>query len=93
MGIASLLVLWTHSAALASSSSSGEEWLAITDAVEPNILFVVDLSSHMAEPCAYGGDTEVDEDDDPCIDDVAPAIDKLTQHYDWARYGVVLREV
>jgi len=89
MGIASLLVLGTHSMALASSSSSGEEWLAITDAVEPNILFVVDLSSHMAEPCEYGGDSEVDDDDNACIDDVATAIDKLTQHYDWARYGVV----
>ena len=67
----------------------GEEWLAITDAVEPNILFVVDLSNHMQEPCAYGGDGDVDDDDNPCIDDVATAIDKLTQHYDWARYGIV----
>ena len=49
--------------AWAGSSSSGEEWLAITDAVEPNILFVVDLSNHMKEPCAYGGDGDVDDDD------------------------------
>ncbi len=82
------LALWS-SAALATSSSSGEEWLSITEAVEPNILFVVDLSSHMAEPCAYGGDGDVDDSEDSCIDDVVTAIDKLTQHYDWARYGVV----
>jgi hypothetical protein len=82
------LGLW-GTTALAASSSSGEEWLSVTDAVEPNILFVVDLSSQMAEPCAYGGDGDVDSSEDSCIDDVVAAIDKLTQHYDWARYGVV----
>ena len=87
MGIIGWLTLSTT--AWGSSSSSGEEWLAITDAVEPNILFVVDLSNHMQEPCAYGGDGDVDDDDNPCIDDVATVIDKLTQHYDWARYGIV----
>lgn len=87
MGIIGWLTL--SATAWGASSSSGEEWLAITDAVEPNILFVVDLSNHMQEPCAYGGDGDVDDDDNPCIDDVATAIDKLTQHYDWARYGIV----
>ena len=61
MGILSLTWLLAAPTAWASSSASGEEWLSITDAVEPNILFVVDLSSHMSEPCAYGGDGEVDE--------------------------------
>jgi len=89
MGIVTAISLWTTSVAMAGSSSSGEEWLTITDAVEPNILFVVDLSSHMNEPCAYGGDGDVDSDDNPCIEDVATAIDKLTRHYDWARYGIV----
>jgi hypothetical protein len=89
MGWVSLWSVLAPSIALAGSSSSGEEWLTITDAVEPNILFVVDLSNHMKEPCAYGGDGEVDDDDNDCIDDVATAIDKLTRHYDWARYGVV----
>ena len=89
MGIVTAISLWTTSVAMAGSSSSGEEWLTITDAVEPNILFVVDLSSHMKEPCAYGGDGDVDSDDNPCIEDVATAIDKLTRHYDWARYGIV----
>ena len=88
MGLISLLTSWGGTA-LAGSSSSGEEWLAITEAVAPNILFVVDLSSHMANPCEYGGDSDVDDDDNSCIEDVATAIDKLTQHYDWARYGVV----
>ncbi len=82
-------LMWTSSAAWAGSSSSGEEWLSITEAVEPNILFVVDLSNHMKEPCAYGGDSDVDDSDNPCIEDIQTAIDKLTQHYDWARYGVV----
>ena len=88
MGLISLLAAWGGTA-LAGTSSSGEEWLAITEAVEPNILFVVDLSSHMSNPCEYGGDGDVDASDNSCIDDVATAIDKLTQHYDWARYGVV----
>ncbi len=89
MGLLSLTWLLSSATAWADSSAAGEEWLSITDAVEPNILFVVDLSSHMAEPCAYGGDGEVSESADACIVSVQTTIDKLTQHYDWARYGVV----
>jgi hypothetical protein len=89
MGVLSATWLLSASAAWATSSSAGEEWLSITDAVEPNILFVVDLSSHMGEPCAFGGDGEVGDDDEPCIESVQATIDKLTQHYDWARYGIV----
>ena len=36
----------------ASSSSAGEEYLSITEAVTPNIIFLVDMSQGMADPCA-----------------------------------------
>jgi len=84
-----LMCLSLSGGAWASSSSAGEEWLSLTDAAEPNILFLVDLSSQMAEPCEYGGDEDVDSSDDSCIEDVADTIDHLTKHYDWGRYGVV----
>ena len=71
------------------SSSAGEEWLALTDAAPPNILFVVDLSSSMTNPCEWGGDETSSPSSDSCIDDVEHAIDHLTKHYDWARYGIV----
>ncbi len=84
-----LLGLFGSQAAWGGSSSSGEEWLTLTDAAPPNILFVVDLSSQMAHPCEWGGDEAFSTVDDSCIDDVEDAIDHLTKHYDWARYGIV----
>ena len=69
--------------ALAGSSSAGEEFLSITEAVEPNIIFLIDMSEDMADPC--DGSTT----GDPCIEVVADAIDQVTQHFDWARFAVV----
>ncbi|MDP6934038.1 MAG: PilC/PilY family type IV pilus protein, partial [Myxococcota bacterium] len=54
--------------------------------------------SVMGEPCTdeytYGdtgmeGAWSADPDLDSCLDDVLDAIDQITQHFDWARYGVV----
>jgi hypothetical protein len=67
---------------MAGSSAGGEEFLSITEAVEPNIIFLVDMSKNMADPCdGTSGD--------PCIEVVADAIDQVTQHFDWARFAVV----
>ena len=35
----------------AASSSGGEEFLSTTEAVPPNVLFIVERSSAMATPC------------------------------------------
>jgi len=86
--IAGFVGLGASSSAWASSAA-GEEWLTLTDAAPPNILFVVDLSNQMTNPCEWGGDESFDPTDDSCIEDVEDAIDHLTKHYDWARYGVV----
>ena len=83
--------------AQASSSASGEEYLSTTEAVTPNILFVIDMNSTMANPCPEPGDgdtsdtgaSSTDNFTEPCIDDVVDAIGLVTQHFDWARYGVV----
>ncbi len=85
------------SAAQASSSSGGEEYLSTTEAAPPNIIFLVDLSSSMSDPCpedsdddtAHTGASYVNNFSDPCIDDVVEAINLVTQHFDWARYAVV----
>lgn len=69
-----------------SSSSTGEEFLSVSESVEPNVLFLVDLSSVMSSPCpSVSGSTSTT----PCIGVVTDAIDRITQHFDWARYGVV----
>ena len=81
--------------ARASSSATGEEYLSTTEAVEPNILFVIDLNSTMADPCPELSDTDTADTGlannytDACLDDVIDAIGAVTQHFDWARYGVV----
>jgi len=80
--------------ASAASSSAGEEYLSTTEAAPPNILFVIDMSDSMGDPCPGGGADSGDTASsssfsDPCIEDVAAAIDLVTQHFDFARYGVV----
>ena len=80
--------------AWAGSSASGEEFLSTFEAVPPNVLFVLDRSSNMNDDCGELGDTG-----DPtsmgttsgqtCYAAAKDAIDKLTQHFDWAYYGVV----
>lgn len=68
--------------ALADSSGYGSEYLSTGEYAEPNILFVIDRSPDMADPCDASS-TE------PCITTVANAITQVVKHYDWARYGVV----
>jgi hypothetical protein len=92
-----LAVLAVPGVATGSSSSSGEEYLSVAEAVEPNVLFVVDLSELGDDPCPVSDECFVDEAEtipcpgstDLCIDEIADAIGQVTQHYDWARYGVV----
>ncbi len=79
-----------ENSAQAASSSAGEEYLSTTEAAPPNILFVIDMSTSMSDPCPGGGaDTGSSAFSNPCIEDVANAIDLVTQHFDFARYGVV----
>ena len=77
----------------AASSSAGEEYLSTTEAAPPNILFLVDMDSTMGDPCPGGGsdtgDTAAGSFSNPCIEDVANAIDLVTQHFDFARYGII----
>ena len=98
-----LSVLLAPGLAAASSSSSGEEYLSVAEAVEPNILFVIDLSDLGDEPCPVSDDCYIDADGDGvhdpdedcpgseelCLDVITGAIGQVTQHYDWARYGIV----
>ena len=107
--LAILGVAFASSGAFGASSSTGEEYLAVAEAVEPNVLFLIDLSSVMGDPCPvsswYGGSVDTGTDEtgvedtggvtvpsssstDPCIDEVTSAIDQITQHFDWARFGV-----
>lgn len=67
---------------LADSSSGGEEYLSVTEAVPPNIIFLVDLSSNMAVPCNSSLTVS-------CLSTVLSVIDNISQHYDWARYALV----
>ena len=112
-----LMALCLPGQAWAASSSAGEEYLSIMEAVEPNILFLIDLSEDMDDPCEQDSDTGSTTDTapktvdtavtdtaatkdtamafgatastTPCIESVIDAIDQITQHYDWARYGVI----
>jgi hypothetical protein len=72
--------------AYAGSSSGGEEFLSTTEAVPPNVLFVVDRSSNMASSCPAASNTATAYS---CFDTVISVISAMTQHYDWARYGLV----
>ncbi len=77
------LALLPGGPAEASSSGGADDYLAVTEAVAPNILYVIDLSEDMDEPCDGGSDG------DPCIEVVAEVLSVMVQHYDWARYGAV----
>ena len=63
-------------------AGAGEEILAVTEGVKPNVLFLIDLSSSMSNPC-NSSQTE------SCLATVLKVIDAMSQHYDWARYGVI----
>ena len=69
--------------ARAGSSGAGEEFLSVTEAAEPNIIFLVDLASDMSSPCLGSASTL------SCLDEAKNAIDLVTQHFDWARFAVV----
>ena len=70
------------STAEARSSSGGEEFLSTTEAVPPNVLFVVERSSAMATPCESTSSTS-------CFDTAISVVNAMVQHYDWANYGLV----
>ena len=73
------------------SAQAGSEYISLTEAVPPNILFVVDMSASMNDPCPDGsgsGATSIFSTN-PCYEDVFDAIEKVAQHFDWAHYGVV----
>jgi len=100
IGCLSLTLTGLSGTAAASSSATGEEYLSVTESVEPNILFLVDMSEDMADPCDADSDTGDSGSDtatssssssssEPCLTSVFNAIDQVTQHFDWARYGVV----
>jgi len=92
-----LAVLLAPALATAGSSSSGEEYLSVAEAVEPNVMFVIDLSNLGDDPCPVSDECFVDDAEtipcpgsaDLCIDEIVDAVGQVTQHYDWARYGVV----
>jgi len=78
----------------AGSSASGEEFLSTFEAVPPNVLILLDLSSAMDDDCGKlgdSGDTSSTGETlgSSCLSSAVDAIDKLTQHFDWANYGVI----
>ena len=85
LGLASLLSLATPSHTLAAPSAGGEEYLSAVEVAPPNVLFLIDLSSEMGEPCSATSGAFTNS----CLDDVINSIEMIAQHFDFARYGVV----
>ncbi|MCP4809283.1 MAG: hypothetical protein GY913_12230 [Proteobacteria bacterium] len=87
------LALLGPTSAEASSSSAGDEFLSNAEAAPPNVVFLLDLSDAMDEDCAEAVDTGEGEvfsaSGSTCLEDTLDAIDQLTQHYDWAYFGIV----
>jgi hypothetical protein len=82
------------SPAFAGSTSAGEEFLSTFEAVPPNVLFLLDMSASMDDDCGELGDSgdtasTGSTSGTSCFDAAIDAIDKLTQHFDWANYGVI----
>ena len=79
--------------AQAASSSAGSEYLSNAEAAPPNVIFLLDLSEEMDEDCHEAADTGAGEtataSGSTCLEDTLDAIDQLTQHYDWAYFGIV----
>ena len=83
LGLLSLLFASTRADAL--PSAGGEEYLSAVEVAPPNVLFLIDMSSEMSDPCdSTSGDFTLS-----CLDDVINAIESVTQHFDFARFGVV----
>ena len=64
------------------SSYGTDELSSSMERVPPAVIFVLDLSSDMNNPC--DGSTG-----DPCIDVARDAILQVIRHFDWATFGVV----
>lgn len=71
--------------ARAASSAGGEEYMSTVESAPPNVVFLIDMSSEMDDPC----NTSSGAFTNSCLDDVLNAIDMVAQHFDFARYGVV----
>ena len=65
-----------------AASTGTDEMLSELERVQPNVIFLVDLSSDMSAPCDSTSTNS-------CLDDVKTAIEGVTRHFDWARYGVI----
>jgi len=95
LGGAALLAAFTCTGvAHAGSSSAGEEFLSTFDAVPPNVVFLLDLSSASSDDCGEHGDSGDtasmgSTSGTTCLAAMLDAVDKLTRHFDWANYGVV----
>lgn len=71
-------------AAAAPAYASGlgtDERITGSELVDPNIVFLIDLSADMSAPCDSSST-------DSCLDTVKNAINSITQHYNDAHYGV-----
>ncbi|MED5373098.1 MAG: hypothetical protein VX899_18920 [Myxococcota bacterium] len=94
LGVCSLATL-VSSPAQAASSAAGEEFLSNAEAAPPNILFVLDLSDEMLNDCGETpdvgdtGDTAGTLAGSSCLEYAIDSIEQLSQHYDWAYFGVV----
>lgn len=65
----------------AASSLGTDERLTGDELIEPNIIFLIDMSQEMSDPCDSSSTAS-------CFDDAKSAINRVVQHYDDARYGV-----
>ena len=86
-----LYLLLGQTIANAASTRAGDEFLSTIEGVPPTIVFLVDLSTEMNDVCGAYGDSGIADDsiDTTCLEYTISAIDQITQHYDWAKFGVV----
>jgi len=86
-----LYLLLGQSIANAASTSAGDEFLSTIEGVPPTIVFLVDLSAEMGDNCGAYGDSGIADAaiTKTCLEYTIDAIDQVTQHYDWAKFGVV----
>ena len=86
-----LYLLLGQTIASAASTSAGDEFLSTIEGVPPTIVFLVDLSTEMNDVCGAYGDSGIADDSitTTCLEYTISAIDQVTQHYDWAKFGVV----
>ena len=86
-----LYLLLGQSIVSAASNSAGDEFLSTIEGVPPTIIFLVDLSEEMDDSCGVYGDSGIADESitTTCLEYTLDAIDQITQHYDWAKFGVV----